>query len=47
MQAFKEILEAAGPGLMTAEEVDKVANKSVEIINKSVVRIAENNALPD
>ena len=32
---------------MTAEEVDKVANKSVEIINKSVVRIAENNALPD
>lgn len=46
VQAFKEILDTAGPGLMTAEEVDKVATKAVDIVNKSLVRIAENNALP-
>ena len=31
---------------MTAEEVNHLGEKSIDIVNKSLVRIAENNALP-
>lgn len=31
---------------MTAEEVNHLGEKSIDIVNKSLLRIAENNALP-
>lgn len=46
MQAFKEIIDAAGPGLMNGEEVDHLANKAVDLVSKSLERIAQNNKLP-
>lgn len=47
VQSFKDCIEAAGPGLMTAEEVTHLSEKSVDIINKSLQRISQNNALPN
>ena len=47
MQAFKDVIDEAGPGLMTQEEVAHIADKSVDVVNKSLERIKQNNALPD
>lgn len=46
VQAFKDVIDAAGPGLMTPEEVSHLGEKSIDIVNKSLERIAQNNALP-
>jgi len=46
VQAFKDVIDEAGPGLMTAEETAHIADKSVDIVNKSLERISQNNALP-
>ena len=47
VQAFKDIIDAAGPGLMTTEEVNHLGEKSIGIVTKSLERIAQNNALPN
>ena len=41
------MIDAAGPGLMSAEEVNHLGEKSVSIVNKSLERIEENNKLPN
>lgn len=47
VQSFKDVIDAAGPGLMTAEEVTHLGEKSIDIVNKSLERIAQNLALPN
>lgn len=47
VQAFKDIIDEAGPGLMAQEEVQHLGEKAVGIVEKSLKRIAENNALPN
>ena len=46
VQAFKDVIDEAGPGLMTAEEVAHIGEKSLDIVTKSLERIAQNNQLP-
>ena len=46
VQCFKDVIDAAGPGLMSAEEVQHLGEKSIDIVTKSLDRIAENNKLP-
>jgi len=40
VQAFKDIIDEAGAGFMNAEEVAHLGEKSIDIINKSLQRIA-------
>jgi len=40
VQSFKDVIDVAGPGLMAAEEVTHLADKSVDIVTKSLERIA-------
>ena len=42
IQAFKDVIDEAGPGLMTQEEVKRIGDKSFDIINKSLERITQN-----
>ena len=46
VQAFKDVIDEAGPGLMSQEEVDFIGTKSISIVTKSLERIEENNKLP-
>ena len=43
MQAFKDIIDEAGPGFMTQEEVVYLGEKAVGMVDKSLARIDENN----
>ena len=43
VQAFKDIIEEAGPGLMTEAEVAHMGEKSISMVEKSLERIEENN----
>jgi hypothetical protein len=40
------VIDVAGPGLMAAEEVNHLGEKSIDIVTKSLERIAQNLALP-
>lgn len=40
VQAFKEVIDEAGPGLMNQQEVEHLAEKSFDIVNKSLERIS-------
>ena len=46
VQSFKDVIDAAGAGLMTAEEVAHLGDKSIDIVTKSLERIKQNNELP-
>ena len=46
VQSFKDVIDAAGAGLMSAEEVAHLGDKSIDIVNKSLERIQQNLALP-
>ena len=46
LDSFKCIINEAGPGLMNAEEVQHIADKAIEIVGKSLLRIEDNNKLP-
>ena len=43
--AFKDIIDEAGPGLMTQEEVSHLAEKALGMVTKSLARIEENNKI--
>ena len=45
VQAFKDIIDQAGPGLMNAEEVQHIADKTIDICASSLQRIEQNNKL--
>lgn len=45
VQAFKDVIDEAGEGLMTAEEVEHLGQKSLDIVTKSLERIKQNNAI--
>ena len=47
VQSFKDVIDEAGPGLMTEAEVSHLSDKAIDIVTKSLERIAQNNALPD
>lgn len=47
VQSFKDVIDCAGPGLMNAEQVAHLGEKSIDIVTKSLERIAQNNALPN
>mmetsp|Transcript_19732 Transcript_19732/g.24345 ORF Transcript_19732/g.24345 Transcript_19732/m.24345 type:complete len:515 (+) Transcript_19732:1395-2939(+) len=47
VQAFKDVIDEAGTGLMTQDEVSHLAEKSISIVTKSLERINENNNLPN
>jgi len=42
IQALKEIIDEAGPGLFTADEVNHLGNKAIEHVDKSNQRIGDN-----
>ena len=39
VQAFKDVIDEAGVGLMSAEEVEHIGQKSIDIVTKSLERI--------
>ena len=45
VQAFKDVIDEAGEGLMTAEEVQHLGEKAMDIVTKSLERIQQNNAI--
>ena len=47
IQAFKDVIDEAGPGLMTQDEVKHIGDKSFDIINKSLERITQNKNIPN
>ena len=46
VQSFKDVIDVAGAGLMSAEEVAHLGDKSIDIVNKSLERIKQNLELP-
>ena len=42
VQAFKEIIDECGPGLMNAEQVNHIGEKAVSMVEKSLDRVEEN-----
>jgi len=47
VQSFKDVIDCAGSGLMSAEQVAHLGEKSIDIVTKSLERISQNNALPN
>ena len=47
VQSFKDIIDEAGPGLMTPEEVGHLGDKAIGIVMKSLERIDKNNEIPN
>jgi len=45
VQSFKDVIDEAGQGLMTAEEVAHLGEKAIDIVTKSLTRIQQNNAI--
>ena len=45
VQSFKDIIDEAGEGFMNAEEVQHLGEKSLDLVAKSLERIASNNAI--
>ena len=43
VQAFKDVIDEAGVGLMSADEVEHIGQKSIDIVTKSLERIMQNN----
>ena len=42
VQAFKEIIDECGPGLMDAAQVAHIGDKSISMVAKSLERVEEN-----
>ena len=42
VQAFKEIIDECGPGLMDAAQVAHIGDKSISMVTKSLERVEEN-----
>jgi len=45
VQAFKDVIDEAGEGLMSAEEVEHIGEKAIDIVTKSLDRIKQNNEI--